>query len=164
MDQAQVRAMQIATESPGDYGAAYTGIRMAYEVASARETDDHYVITLLLRPQGVPSAKPGEEQFFIEKDGPVAHRQVLRQPSRGGIPLIPTAIGVVVVGVIVAVVAVFALGGSDGGPDPVGFAAATQEPIATVAPLPTATLVPTPVVRVTPISIPTAAPTLTRSC
>ena len=30
LDQAQVRAMQIATEAPGDYGPANAGIRMAF--------------------------------------------------------------------------------------------------------------------------------------
>jgi len=50
MDQAQVRAMQVATETPGDYGPAYTGVRMAFEVVSDQETEDHYVITLSLRP------------------------------------------------------------------------------------------------------------------
>ena len=40
MDQAQVRAMQVATETPGNYGSAYSGIRMAFEVASA---DAHHV-------------------------------------------------------------------------------------------------------------------------
>ncbi|MCH8281054.1 MAG: hypothetical protein IIC96_10290, partial [Chloroflexi bacterium] len=62
MDQAQVRAMQVATETPGDYGSAYSGIPMAFEVVNAQETDDHYVITLSLRPQGDFSGRPGQEQ------------------------------------------------------------------------------------------------------
>tara|TARA_B100000315_G_C14469093_1_gene537441 strand:- start:152 stop:520 length:369 start_codon:yes stop_codon:yes gene_type:complete len=84
MDQAQVRAMQVATEAPGDYGSAYPGSPMAFEVESARETEDHYVITLSLRPQGDFSGRPGREQFFIEKEGSVAHRQVLALPKPGG--------------------------------------------------------------------------------
>lgn len=64
MDQAQVRAMQIAAETPGDYGTAYAGIAMAFEVADAQETDDHYIITLSLRPQGEFDGRVGLEQFF----------------------------------------------------------------------------------------------------
>ena len=45
--------MRVATETPGDYGTAYTGVRMAFQVFGAEETDDHYVITLSLRPQAV---------------------------------------------------------------------------------------------------------------
>ena len=59
MDQAQVRAMQVATETPGDYGSAYPGIRMAFEVVNAEETEDHYVITLSLRWAG-PSSRCAE--------------------------------------------------------------------------------------------------------
>jgi len=59
MDQAQVRAMQVATETPGDYGSAYSSTRMAFEVVNAQETEDHYVITLSLRPQGDFAGRPG---------------------------------------------------------------------------------------------------------
>ena len=108
MDQAQVRAMQVATETPGDYGSAYSGIRMAFEVVSDQETDDHYVITLSLRPQGDFSGRPGREQFFIEKEGGVPHRQVLALPrSARRFPVLPVATGLAVA-VLVAVIALLA--------------------------------------------------------
>ena len=90
MEQAQVRAMRVATETPGDYGPAYSGIRMAFDVAQSEDREDDYVITLSFRPQGDFSGRPGQEQFFIEKDGTVAHRQVLALPRpRRGAPVIP---------------------------------------------------------------------------
>ena len=84
MDQAQVRAMQVATEAPGGYGSAYPGLPMAFEVVNAQETEDHYVITLSLRPQGDFSGRPGQEQFFIEKEGSSPTARCWRFPGRGG--------------------------------------------------------------------------------
>ena len=41
LDQAQVRAMQVATENSGDYDAAYTGIAMAIHVTDAGTRYSH---------------------------------------------------------------------------------------------------------------------------
>ena len=146
MDQAQVRAMQVATETPGDYGPAYAGIRMAFEVVSAQETEDHYVITLSLRPQGDLSGRTGQEQFFIEKEGGVAHRQVLVFPRRGRrFPVIPVAIGLAVAGVV-AVIAVLAVAGLGGGADsqPGDTEAQVVVPPTTTAPVAPITTAPVP--------------------
>jgi hypothetical protein len=117
MEQAQVRAMRVATETPGDYGSAYSGTRMAFDVAQSEDREDDYVITLSFRPQGNFSGSPGQEQFFIEKDGTVAHRQVLAlSRPRRGIPVVPFVIGVAVA-VAVAIVAVLAVGGAGNGDD-----------------------------------------------
>ena len=183
MDQAQVRAMQVATETPGDYGPAYSGIRMAFDVVQSEDREDHYVITLSLRPQGEFSGRPGREQFFLEKLGAVAHRQVLALPRPGrGIPVIPVAIGLAVAGVV-AVIAVLAVGGLGRGDDSQPGATAslpTATPIsATQTPLPTPTKAPavappseakptpaptaTPRPDPTPILPPTATPAVTSS-
>jgi len=138
LDQAQVRAMQVATQSPGDYGAAYAGTAMAFDVVDARETEDHYVIVLSVRPQGDFAGRLGQEQFFIEKEGTVAHRQVLALPRPGRrVPIIPIAIGLVVVAAI-SVGAVFAVAGRDGGGEDTGKAAVlpTDTPVpATIPPM-----------------------------
>ena len=113
LDQAEVLAMRTARETPGAYGRSFRDSSMAFDVVASEETEDHYRVTLSFRPQGAFIGTPGQEQFFIEKEGSVAHRQVLSVPGGGKrIPIVPVAVGVVVVGVIVAVAAVFALGGS----------------------------------------------------
>jgi hypothetical protein len=137
LDQAQVRAMQIATESPGDYGGVNSGIRMAFEVIDTRETDDHYIITLSLRPQHEFAGRPGEEQFFIDKEGTVAYRQVLGLPRpRRAVPIVPVLIGLALVGVV-AVGSVFLFGGVDDGTESEGerlISEATVPPTATPIP------------------------------
>ena len=79
-DQARVIAMQTADETPGDYGRDFMGVRMVFEVVQDSETDEYYEITLAVRPQGNYRGTSGREQFFIEKEGVVAHRQVLEVP------------------------------------------------------------------------------------
>ena len=109
--QARVLAMSTAQETPGEYAPEYRDVPMAFDTVEASEDEDFYHITLAFRPQGDFSGTPGQEQFFVEKEGAVAVRQVLSIPRRrGGFPLLPVAIGLVVVGVIAAVGAVFALG------------------------------------------------------
>ena len=116
LDQARVLAMRTAREAPGDYGRRFRNIPMAFEVAAEEETEDHYVVTLSLRPQGAFSGSAGQEQFFIEKEGTLEHRQVMDVPRMAGrrFPLIPAAIGLVVL-VGVAVVGVVVAGGFGGG-------------------------------------------------
>ena len=112
LDQARILAMRSAREAPGDYGRQFVNTNMAFEVVEDAETEDHYVVTLSFRPQGQFSGRPGQEQFFIEKEGTVAIRQVLSVPGGGRrFPIVPVALGVVVVGVVAAVAAVFVLGG-----------------------------------------------------
>ena len=82
LDQARVLAMRTARESPGAYGRRFTDVPMAFEVVEAEETEDHYVITLTFRPEGEFTGTTGREQFFIEKEGAVALRQVLSLPGR----------------------------------------------------------------------------------
>ena len=111
--QARVLAMSTAQETPGEYGRRYRDVPMAFDTVEASEDEDFYIITLSFRPQGNFSGSLGQEQFFIEKEGTVSVRQVLSVPRRrGGFPLLPVAIGLVIVGVIVAVGAVFMLGGT----------------------------------------------------
>ena len=111
---------------------------MVFEAVEAIEEEGYYVVTLSFRPQGDFSGTPGQEQFFVEKEGAAAVRQVLSIPRRrGGFPLLPVAIGLVVVGVIAAVGAVFALGGSGGDGAPVAVVIPTETPVPTEAPTPT---------------------------
>ena len=120
LDQARLLAMSTAGETPGDYGRRFRDVPMALEVETATEEEDSYTVTLSFRPQGDFPGTPGQEQFFIEKEGTVAVRQVLSLPRLTGerrFPLLPVAIGLVMVGVIAAVAAVFMLGGTgDDGP------------------------------------------------
>ena len=81
--QARLLAMQKARETPGEYGSQYQGASLAYQAVEDSENEDYYVVTLSFRPQTAFSGIPGQEQFFIEKEGTVAHRQVLSQLGRG---------------------------------------------------------------------------------
>ena len=113
LEQARVVAMQAARDEPGEYGRRYSGARMVFEVAEQEEGEDYYVVTMSFRPAGDFRGTPGQEQFFIEKEGAIAVRQVLSLPGSGRrFPILPAAVGVLLVGIIAAVAAVFALGGS----------------------------------------------------
>ena len=162
LEQARLLAMQTARESPGDYGNQYRNVPMAFAVVQSDEGEDYYEVTLSLRPQGDFSGRPGQEQFFIEKEGTVAHRQVLSLPAGGGrrFPVLLVAIGVVIVGVIAAVAVIFAVGGfGDGGElisevAPAEINAPTEKLTPTaVPPTPTPTAVP-PTLTPTPAPIP----------
>ena len=58
---------------------------MVFEAVEAIEEEDYYVVTLAFRPQDDFSGPPGQEQFFIEKEGTVAVRQVLAVPVHEGL-------------------------------------------------------------------------------
>ena len=138
LDQAGVLAMRSERETPGSYGTRWRDSSMAFEVVGANETDDHYIITLGFRPEGEFKGRPGQEQFFIEKEGTVAVRQVLGLPRPSGIsrlPVLPVALGLAAVMAAVVVGIVFATGGlgGNGGGEP---AAALVSPTATPPPTP----------------------------
>jgi len=140
LDQARVLAMRTARETPGAYGRRLRGVPMAFEVAGEEETEDHYVVTLSFRPEGEFAGTQGQEQFFIEKEGAVAIRQVLGLPRRAGerrFPVIPVAIGLLVVALVAVVGVVFAAGGLGGGGDeesPSGALVPTSTPLPTTVP------------------------------
>ena len=166
LEQGRVVAMQTARDEPGDYGRRFSGNRMVFEVVEQQEGDDYYTITLSFRPQGDFSGTPGQEQFFIEKEGTVAVRQVLSLPRVTGgrrFPVLPVAIGVVIVGVIVAVAAVFLLGGSGDDRPLLAVVAPTKTPVATEASTPTnePTAIPPRVIVVTPTPTRAPRPTVT---
>ena len=158
LDRSRVMAMSTASETPGDYGVSHSGVSMAYEVTAEEETEEHYVITLAFRPQGTFIGSPGQEQFFIDKQGSVAHRQVLKLPagvSGRRFPVVPIAVGsaVVAVAVVIGLVAVFSGGGGgeelggEGPPaapvaPPTGPPVSEASPPASVPPSPTAPAVP----------------------
>ena len=84
--------------TPGAYGRRFRKVPMGFEVVAEEETEDHYVITLSFRPQGDFAGTPGQEQFFIEKEGAVAIRPVLSEPvEKRGIRFPVIGIGVLVV-------------------------------------------------------------------
>ena len=114
-----MQAMQAARETPGDYGRRFRGVAMAFEVVKAEETEDYYVVTLSVRPQGEFSGVAGQEQFFIEKEGAVAVRQVLSLPlPRRRTWLLPLVAGGVIAAVAaIVVVALLASGALGGGSD-----------------------------------------------
>ena len=160
LDQARVLAMRTAKESPGAYGRRFRNFPMAFEVVKDDETEDHYAVTLSFRPQGRFAGIPGQEQFFIEKEGGVAHRQVLSLPvAEGGrhLPVVPIAIGLVAVATAAALGVVLVGGGGSGEGD------GNEAPVPTVAAAPTSTQVrPSPtVVPLAVILTPVSAPELT---
>ena len=76
LDQARILAMRTARQAPGAYGRRFRNVPMAFEVTEDEETEDHYVVTLSFRPEGVFAGTPGREQFFIEKEGSVERPRV----------------------------------------------------------------------------------------
>jgi hypothetical protein len=80
LEQAELLAMRDARDEPGDYGSHVEGVRMVYTLDAQEDREDCYVITLSFRPEGNWKGSVGLEQFFIEKQGVVAHRQVLSLP------------------------------------------------------------------------------------
>jgi len=88
-DQAGVLAVRTARETPGAYGRRWRRATMVFEVSDTNETEDHYVVTLSFRPEGVFSGTPGQEQFFIDKTGRVEVRQVLDLPAPNGHETLP---------------------------------------------------------------------------
>jgi len=147
LDQARVLAMRTAREAPGAYGRRFRNVPMAFEVVEDNETEDHYMVTLSFRPQGQFTGAPGQEQFFIEKEGAVAHRQVLSllRPEGGRrFPVVPVAIGLAAVAILAVVGVVLAAGGigsSEGDGSPVAVVAPTEAPAPTPTPEPTPTAV-----------------------
>ena len=163
LDQARILAMRTAREAPGDYGRRFRNVPMAFELVEANETEDYYEVTLSLRPQGTFAGTQGQEQFFIEKEGDVAVRQVLSLPTAAGgrrFPVIPAAIGLVVVVIVAVAGVVFATagGGGDGEPTaPVTPDPATSTPLASFA----QTAEPNPQPTDIPVSDAGALPTMT---
>ena len=149
LDQARVLAMRTSREALGEYGRRFRNVPMAFEVVEATETEDFYEVTLSFRPQGSFTGTQGQEQFFIEKEGNVAVRQVLSLPTAAGgrrFPVIPAAIGLVVVVIVAVVGVVFATGGGGGDGEPTALVTpgpAISTPLSSVAqtaesnPLPT---------------------------
>ena len=118
LDQARVLAMRTAMEAPGDYGRRFQGVPMAFDVVEESDTEDHYVITLSFCPQGEYSGTPGQEQFYIEKEGTVAVRQIRGLPRPAGgrrLPVLVIVVGVVLLIAGAGVGAVSAAGGFGGG-------------------------------------------------
>ena len=164
LNQARVLAMRTATETPGAYGTTYADVPMTFQVVEAEETEDHYVITITYRPQGVFAGRPGREQFFIEKEGSIAHRQVLALPRRRRrVPFGPIAIGSAITVAVAALALGIALaGGTLGGGGPELTATPSPTIPATATPVPAAAAAPVPVPEVQPIGLsPRPAPTAT---
>ena len=111
---------------------AYMGetFRGAFQAVEDSENEDYYVVSLSFRPQTAFSGNPGQEQFFIEKEGTVAHRQVLSALGRGRrFPVLPVAIGLVIVGLIIALAVVVAVGRCSEGGGMAAVAAPPENPV-----------------------------------
>ena len=160
LEQARLVAMQAARENPGNYGRPLAGTRMVFQLVE--EGEDYYIVTLSFRPEGDFAGSPGQEQFFIEKEGAVADRQVLSLPAGGRrrhFPVIPVVIGAGVLAVVVVAGVVFAAGGLGSGGDaegPVEALVPTNTPAAIAAPVPPVVAAPTDTPKPTPA--PTGAP------
>lgn len=169
LEQARILAMEAAEESPGNYGNRFRGSQMVYDVVEQEEGEDYYVITLSFRPEGNFSGTPGREQFFIEKAGQIARRQLLGLPGGGkGFPVVPVLIGAVVVAIAVGVVFMVERGAGQeadtvptvaAAPTPVPTTVAVVVPSTTTTPVPSPTSVPT-VIPPTPTDVPAPSPTI----
>ena len=153
LDQARMLAIHHARDDTAFYGRAYAGTDLVWEVTAEEEGEDFYDIRLSFRPAGSFPGEPGVEQFIIDKTGAVQIRQILDEPSgfsgpaRRGPPLIPIAVGLVVVALAAGGTFLFTsvIGG--------------DEPPPTAAPLPTNIPVPPdPTATPTPIPPPTQTP------
>jgi len=111
---------------------------MVFEVLESGEDDDFYTVVLSVQPQGDFLGRPGQEQFVVGKEGTIAVRQVLSPPARkgSGFPMLPVAIGLVVVGIIAAVSAIFLMSSSGGDSVPIAAVPPTEKPAPTQPPAP----------------------------
>ncbi|MCH8225588.1 MAG: hypothetical protein IIC97_06955, partial [Chloroflexi bacterium] len=151
LEQARVVAMQTARDQPGDYGSRYSGAQMVFEAVEQEEGDDYYVITLSFRPAGDFTGVPGQEQFFIEKEGAVAVRQMLSLPRPEGgrrLPIVPILVVLALIAAAGVGGALFFSGGLGGGGD--SEVPAVLAP--TASPVPTVTVVP-PIIASTPTPV-----------
>ena len=80
LDQARVLAIEYAHENVEFYGRKHSGISLAWELHSAKETEDYYEINLYWRPSGRFAGAPGLEQFTYDKLGNLIIRQLLAEP------------------------------------------------------------------------------------
>ena len=171
LPQATLLAIQTATDTPGAYGRRFRRIPMAYEPVESTEDEDYYVITLSFRPQGTFAGTPGREQFFIGKEGLLAHRQVLAVPLAdhrrhfSGV-IIATGLTLVIIAAVVGTVLVIRdTGGQDKGNSTSSVLVQTSTPTNTQIPLtstsnssvPTETKAPTLI----PVPTTTSQPTTT---
>lgn len=145
LDQAEVLAMRTAREAPDAYGRRFRNVPMAFEVAGEEETEDHYRITISFRPEGEFAGRPGREQFFIEKEGAIALRQVLSLPGstswlRYRLALVSTSLVVVAAAAVGGVLAATVGGGGNDDTVPLAETSPTSTPEApplTSSPAPT---------------------------
>ena len=122
--------MRTARESPGAYGTRFTDTAMAFDVVEANDTEDHYVITISFRPEGAFTGTPGREQFFIEKEGAIALRQVLGLPGSVGwrrYQLLLVGIGLLIV-VAATAGGVFVVNAGSGDSEPLAVVLPTITP------------------------------------
>ena len=70
--QARLLAMQIARETPGNYGSEYENVPMVFSVAESGQEEDNYTVILSFRPVVGFTGPPGQEQFVISNEGEVA--------------------------------------------------------------------------------------------
>ena len=162
LDQARLLAMQTARYDRAYYSGSFEGTSMVFDVVEEEETEDHYVVSLSFRPAGDFRGRPGLEQFFVKKEGGVAHRQVRSLPRNRTFPFVAIAIGLAVVAAVAMGLGVaFAL---DGGGEEVAPAAAvgfgntpTAAPtrlLPTSSPVPGVAVVPTPIASATATASP----------
>ncbi|MCH7622049.1 MAG: hypothetical protein IH870_09140, partial [Chloroflexi bacterium] len=112
LEQARLLAMQTARDNPGNYGTQFSDVPMVFDLVDQEDGEDYYIVTLSLRPEGDFAGTAGQEQFFIQKEGAVAYRQVRSLPRAAArrIPFVPIAIGLAAVALAVVAGAVFASG------------------------------------------------------
>jgi hypothetical protein len=99
LEEARILAMRTARDEPGNYGYL-SDVGMVYEVLVQEEREDYYEITMSFRPEGNFAGTVGREQFFIDKQGSVAYRQVLAAPKpKRALLAVPLAVGLVLVAI-----------------------------------------------------------------
>ena len=151
LDQARVLSMRTARESPGVYGRRFRNVPMVFEVVVEEETEDYYVVTLSVRPAGTFTGSPGQEQFFIEKEGIVAHRQVMALPTlpkgrrlRG----VTVIVGLAMLAAVGVVVAIWGIGGEGDALGATAVSTPTSTLLARGEPVSIATSTAAPIIQV----------------
>ena len=119
LDQARVQAIEHARDHTDFYGPSYASLRLAWEVLSTEDSEDHYEVRLSYRPAGRFRGQPGVEQFIFDKTGALRVRQILDEPLELLWPLrrrppllLLSAVGLILI-VLVALATLFGTGAFD---------------------------------------------------
>ena len=161
--QARLLAMQIARETPGNYGSEYDNVSMVFMVTESGQEEDYYTVILSFRPEIGFTGRQGQEQFFITKEGEVVLRQVLGPPrTKGRRPrlIVIAGVALVIAAVALGASSIFGSGPFGASPSlpPTTVAGGGRDSVPVAAAAPASTPIPVVVIP-TATRLPTSTPT-----